>query len=70
MGRPGTQRQAATLHLGFIANDVGLTTFPLVPGHEITGKIVAMGAYLASIRFSSWSSGLFALFASLLLPKR
>jgi alcohol/geraniol dehydrogenase (NADP+) len=34
--------------LGFIANDVGLTTFPLVPGHEITGTIVAMGDVAAT----------------------
>ena len=33
--------------LGFIANDIGLTVFPLVPGHEITGRIVAMGAIAA-----------------------
>ncbi len=34
--------------LGFIANDVSLTTFPLVPGHEITGTILAMGDVAAT----------------------
>lgn len=34
--------------LGFIDNEVGLTTYPLVPGHEITGTIVALGDIAAT----------------------
>jgi uncharacterized zinc-type alcohol dehydrogenase-like protein len=34
--------------LGFIDNELGFTTYPLVPGHEITGTIVALGAIAAT----------------------
>jgi len=29
--------------IGMINNELGLTAYPLVPGHEITGRIVALG---------------------------
>lgn len=34
--------------LSFIANEPGFITFPLVPGHEITGRIAKVGAVAAA----------------------
>ncbi|KIC91298.1 NADPH-dependent aldehyde reductase Ahr [Flavihumibacter solisilvae] len=34
--------------LGVIRNELGFTTYPLVPGHEVTGRIAALGSIAAN----------------------
>ena len=36
--------------LSMIDNEWGMTGFPLVPGHEVVGKVVAAGDYVKEIK--------------------
>lgn len=36
--------------LHFVKNDWGMTTYPLVPGHEIVGKITAVGSHVKKFK--------------------
>jgi len=36
--------------LHFVNNDWGITRYPLVPGHEIVGKIKAIGSSVSNLR--------------------
>ena len=48
--------------LSMIENDWGLTAYPLVPGHEVIGKIVAAGDQVKNVTVGQtvglgWTSG-------------
>ena len=34
----------------FIRNDFGMSSYPLVPGHEIVGKVTAVGAHVTKFK--------------------
>ncbi len=48
--------------LSMLNNDWGRTTYPLVPGHEITGEVVRVGSHVKNIKVGDrvgvgWNSG-------------
>jgi uncharacterized zinc-type alcohol dehydrogenase-like protein len=48
--------------LSMLDNDWGMTTYPFVPGHEVTGKVIALGAHTKRVKIGDrvglgWFSG-------------
>jgi alcohol/geraniol dehydrogenase (NADP+) len=48
--------------LSMLDNDWGITSYPLVPGHEVVGKVVALGAHTKRLKIGDrvglgWNSG-------------
>src|SRR6202012_641878 len=48
--------------LSLLDNDWGMTTYPFVPGHEVIGKVVALGAHTKRVKVGDrvglgWFSG-------------
>lgn len=48
--------------VSMLDNDWGMTKYPIVPGHEIVGKVVAVGAHAKNLKIGQrvgigWSSG-------------
>lgn len=40
--------------LSMLNNDWGMSEFPLVPGHEVTGKIAAVGSHVTHLKAGDW----------------
>jgi uncharacterized zinc-type alcohol dehydrogenase-like protein len=40
--------------LSMINNEWGMSQFPLVPGHEVAGRIAAVGSHVSSLKVGDW----------------